>query len=377
MTQAVPSEQGLVAHERAKLKSWLRERLTGDRGRADWRMLIEAGWDRLLALPLDAVLPLPAVEAFVDAHLKPEILAELVRPVVRSALASAIDEMRRDQRPLSRVVPHDAEAALTAMVSRPGFVHADWIRAIFKEAAIEGIVGDTLYRALRDFSTIVPRLVMGMLTKVKIPVIGTAGALGGKVMEEIEKLLEPEIKSFLGTGTKKALERAAEYTTAHLEDPSSVEFRKNIVRFVLSKPPAFHALPLSDSALRDIDAAAVKIARRIAELPETRTEVRAFLGRVAKTQGPRTLRVIVEDLGIHQRPAFDAWAQLTWPMLVEQLREPRITGWLDGLVDELLEKAAAGVPSAPPPPPTFPPGSNWGDALKDDEKLPDVPSKEP
>jgi hypothetical protein len=329
------------------LRAWLKERLGGERGRADWGKLVEAGYDALLGIPLEVLVPAAELDALVDAIVRPEVLVEVVRAWTRHGAPFAVAEMKTQVQPLSRRVPPEAEAALLALVSRPGFVHADWIRALFQEAAIEDMLRDTLYRALRDFSTIVPRLIMNLLPKSRIPMLGSAGVLGTRLMEELERLLEPEIKAFLAGGTKRALERAADYSVQHSDDPSSVELRKNVVRFILGKSPAFHALPLTEPALADIDTATAAIARRIGELDEVKREVKALLGRLRKLHGNKTLGAVLGELGITHRPPLGAWAAVSWPAIARSLEAAPISAWLEGLADEIavaLDRSGPDVP---------------------------------
>lgn len=334
---------------RDPLKIWLQDRLTGDRARQDWRKLVEAAWNRLLTSTVDQVVPLEELVALVDGHLTRERISDLTRPVVREVIPMLIERMRADKHPLSRWVPDTAREGIRRMVSRPGLVHEEWVRAVFRQEAVEALMADALYRGIRDFSTIMPRLILGLLPTSRLPGMGGAGALGKRLLDELEQRIEPEIKAFLTGGTQRALTRAAEFAIKHLDDKSSISLRTNMVDFVLSKSPSFHAEAVPDELIADIEPIVEAVSRKIAEMPESRQIAREVIEAIMARHNNRTVADVLVELGITGRPDFDAWAAATWPSVRTYLGAPEIAGWLDGLVDELLEeqkKAKAKKPRA-------------------------------
>lgn len=324
--------------ERTEIKRWLEERLTGPRGRDDWRRAIEHAWDAWLETRVDLLLPRPELERLIEEAVGTERLAELVHPWASEVLARAVTEMQADRQPIERWVPDVARQKLEAIASRPGMVDPEWIRSMFRERAVEVVLADTLYAAMRDFSTTLPKLLLSLLPTSRFGVLGGAVGLGTKIAEEIERRLEPEIKSFLTVGTKRAMDRAADFTVAHLDDPISREFRKNAVKFALSKSGAFHTRALEPAVLQEVAEVADHIARHVSTRDEAREITRRVLDRVAADFGPLRAKDALERLGITSRPPFDLWAEATWGLVQAAITAPQLKAWIEGLLDELLDE---------------------------------------
>ncbi len=323
--------------ERDALHAWLTERLTSDRAREDYTRLIEAGWDELRGRTVSDVLPRAAVDAWVTAHLTPERLAELVRPVTTVILADVVADLRAEHLALSHWVPPSAATRIEKLVMRPGAVDPEWMRAIFREKAVEAMLADTLTATIRDFSTIIPKLILNFMPKGGA--LGLLGGVGNKVVEEVEKRIEPEIRNFLHSGTKKALDRAASFAIAHADDPLSVEARRNTVRFILGRTSAQHAKPIDDVVVKEIAVIADEIARHVAALPEARARVTAVLDRFYARYGGGTVGAALDAHGLTTRPPLAAIAEASWPAVKAIVAFPAVSVWRNALVDELLAKA--------------------------------------
>jgi hypothetical protein len=201
----------------------------GERPKEEWRQLWEATWDHLLGTPVHDLIDANTAKALADRLVDPALVTELSRPVVANVSQVVIAELRKDERPVARFLPPEAQDKLQEALARPGLVHPDWVLAMFKGEAAEAVLNDALYRALKDFSTLLPRLLVKISPMGRLGMLGSAGALAEKLIVELEKLIEPEIKSFLADSTERVLERAAEFTIAKIDDPASIEFRATFV----------------------------------------------------------------------------------------------------------------------------------------------------
>jgi hypothetical protein len=317
----------------------------GERPKEEWRQLWEATWDHLLMTPVGDLVDASTAKAVADRLVDPELITELARPIVARVAPVVIAELREDQQPVDRLLPPEAQEKLQGALARPGLVHPDWVRAMFRGEAAEAVLNDALYRALKDFSTLLPRLLVKVSPVGRFGILGSAGAFAEKLIVELEKLIEPEIKSFLANSTERILERAAEFTIAKIDDPASIEFRATFVNFMLSKSPSFFLEAANDEMLGDMGAVVEITARHLAETPEMQAGIHGWIDRVMDYSGDKTLGEVLQIEGSGARPPIDALADATWPAFTNVLGSPQARAWMDRLLDELLdeyEKAPAG-----------------------------------
>ncbi|MBW1905994.1 MAG: hypothetical protein JRJ24_11920 [Deltaproteobacteria bacterium] len=216
---------------------------------------------------------------------------------------------------------------------------------MFRGEAAEAVLNDALYRALKDFSTLLPRLLVKVSPVGRFGILGSAGAFAEKLIVELEKLIEPEIKSFLANSTERILERAAEFTIAKIDDPASIEFRATFVNFMLSKSPSFFLEAANDEMLGDMGAVVEITARHLAETPEMQAGIHGWIDRVMDYSVDKTLGEVLQIDGSGVRPPIDALADATWPAFTNVLGSPQARAWMDRLLDELIDeydKAAVG-----------------------------------
>ncbi len=330
-----------MSDKHAPLVDWLVDRLTNEGAAEEWRAHLESSWTALVERPLRVLLPPDEVKALVSVYLTEDRLVEIVRAIAGAGLTASVAEMRKDDQPVGRWVPDVARQRIDATLARPGLVDESWVRTVVAEQAVEDVLSDALYRSLRDFSTIIPRLVLKALPTGRFAKLGGAASLGQKLADEIERIIEPEIKKFISTGSAKALERAADFAVERVDAPSSVELRRHVVAFILSKSPRFHAQSVDEAMLEDLEAVSDAIAREVAKDPETEARVFGFIDQLAEAHGDRPTSEVLSDLGVSTTPSFEELARATWPLISEAVATPDVRVWLGGLVDELLERAGA------------------------------------
>ncbi|MBT8453651.1 MAG: hypothetical protein KJO40_16925 [Deltaproteobacteria bacterium] len=339
LARATVERMGAEPDKRVALKRWLRGRLMDDeRAKQEWRQLLEATWDHLLVTPVRDLIDAATAKTAADQLMNAELVTELARPIAAAVAPVVIQELRQDERPLKRFVPEDAQGKLEGAIARPGLVHPDWVRAMFRGQAAEAVLNDALYRALNDFSTLLPRLMVKVSPMGRLSVLGSAGAIAEKLITDLERRLEPEIKSFLSERSEQILERAAEFAIGKLDDPASIEFRANLVRFVLSKSPAFLVGAADDELLEDIGVVAELSARHVVEMPELRADIHTWIDRAMGYAEGMSLGEALHLEGIELRPPIEALAEATWPAFIAVLGSPQAQVWMDTLLDELIDE---------------------------------------
>lgn len=336
---------GVAADRHGALKRWLQDRLTeGERPREEWRALWEASWDHLLATPVDELLDPKTAKALADELLDPELVTELSRPIVATLSRAVIAELRQDEQPVERFVPSDAQEKLRATLARPGLVHPDWVRAMFRGEAVEAVLNDALYRALKDFSTLLPRLLVKISPMGRFGMLSGAGAFAEKLIDELEKHIEPEIKAFLAESTGSVLERAAEFTISRLDEPASIEFRVNFVRFIMSKSPAFYLEAADETLVDEVGEIVALSARHVVGMPDLREDIHRWIDQAFGYCRDKTLGEVLEIDPTRVRPPIDALADASWPAFRMVVRSPQAQAWMDSLLDELLDEYERTAP---------------------------------
>ena len=284
-----------------------------------------------------------AAKSLAGALIDADLLTEISRPVVSKVAPVVIAELRQDGQAIERFVPEEAREKLQDAIARPGLVHPDWVRAMFRGDAAEAVLNDALYRALKDFSTLLPRLMVKISPVGRFGVLGSAGVFAEKLIEELERRIEPEIKSFLADSSERILERAAEFTIAKIDDPASIEFRSKFVNFVLSKSPAFLLEAADDDLIADMGVVVELSARHVAEMPEIEAAVPLWIDRLMEYADGKTLAEALGLEGLALRPPTDALADATWPAFRALLASPQAQTWMDQIVDELIDEYESGM----------------------------------
>lgn len=328
--------------ERTRARAWLRARLTeGERAREEWRALWASSWEHLLRTPVDTLLDRRSAGDLAERLADSPFLIEALTPLARNVLRASLQSLREDDAPLDHSIPDEARARLRAAAARPGLVHPDWVHATLRGEAVEAVLNDLLYRVLMDFSTLIPRLMTRMSALGRFRLVGGAGAMAERLIREVEKLVEPEVREFLAGSTGRVLESAAEFTIARIDDPAQREFRATFVDFVLSRSPRFLVASVDEPLLEDLDFVVEATLRHLSGTPEARAAAREWAERAIRYGEGKTVAEVLElDAGSAAAPT-DALADATWPAFRSLIDSPYAQRWMDDLVDELLDHLAA------------------------------------
>ena len=325
--------------KRAALKQWLRSRLTeGDRAQDDWHKHWEAAWGALLETQVRELVDRKTVKALIDQLIVPETVAALARPVGVEVAQALIAEMRADKRPVEQSVPKQAQQKLKAALSRPGLVHPDSVRTMLRGEAVQSVFNDVLYTALKDFSTLIPRMLVKHSSSGPFGMLGGAGALVERMMGDIEGLLEPEIRSFISDSSGRVLESAVDLAIDKMGDPSSVGFSAVFIDSVLSKSPAFFLETADDELLREFGAAFELTVLQIAEAAESRNLAHRLTDQFLDSSAEKTVEELFELNDSKRHPPIDALAAATWPVFQALLSSSPVVDRIDNLVEELIDE---------------------------------------
>jgi hypothetical protein len=207
---------------------------------------------------------------------------------------------------------------------------------VFSQRGAEELVADTLYRSLRDFSTIIPRTLANILPGILGRFAKLGSSIVDRVVHEIEGRLEPEIRRYVEAGSRRALERAADFAVRHLDTEVNLEGRVSLLRFWLASSGRELVAPVSDDVLSDLDALGEELGRVWATSPAVTEEIEATLDRVYEDAADESARAAVERLaGEPVDLPFDAWARAAWPAVRAALQTSAIEAWLEQLAAEM------------------------------------------
>jgi hypothetical protein len=330
----------------AALKTWLVQRLTSEEAEKEWAGLLESGFEAMLDAPFERIVPREASMRAVRQLVATPRLVDLVRPGARLVLPLILAWTREDDLPVGRWVPRPAQDRIAKLAARPGWIQDDWIDALYQTRAAEELLADTLYTSLRDFSTIVPRIVQSVMPSPlgKLAKLGgrATGGVTGRVIDEVDRRLEVEIKKFLEKGTRRALDGAAKFTREHIDDPSAADAREQLARFAMERSAIFHTRPLTPAVVKELDEIAEAIAVHVAASEEVEKILEVTTERVFERFEGDSLRAALEQSGIAERPPYAEWAAASWPAATFVLGAPGIDTWLTALCEQIVDQLSGG-----------------------------------
>jgi hypothetical protein len=323
---------------RAEIRHWLHERFQGERAQEDWLSVVKIASRRVLDQPLDALVAKATLETAIDAYWNPAVVDAFCRDILIPSLRSLLRDLRQEDTLIQDCVSSEAAAMVEEIIKSPGFVRAEWIENFFTEKAVEDVLSDSLYRALRDFSTIVPRLVLRNLPSGRFSPLGLAGNLTEKLAAQLEKVIEPEIRSFLGTGSQKAIRRACDFTVEQIDSDASIQMRGNLFRFALGRSFSFHFGGLSDAAIENLLTSVAKQMLESTRNEHSKRFVSDQLCRLYEEHGQKNLGRTLGRWADELTSRSSLFAELTWPALSSIFASSSMQDWMNALLDELLDE---------------------------------------
>lgn len=327
--------------DQERLAEWLAARLAGPTAEEEWTRAVVSATDRALAASVETGLPPEAFNALLDAWLTPERFAGY-GALAMFFVPEGLVEARQLDEPIGTWLGEDTRAALVELVRRPGWVSDGWVREVFAQQVSEDVFYDVLQRGLRDFSTLIPRVLERFLPGGlgRLARLGTRAST--RAFDEVERLLEGEIKGWLERGARRSVDAATQLAIERLDGPAGQTGRENLLRFGLEKSPAQHVDPFDEDVTAAARRVAELVARDLGRYPRGIEAVRNAAQRVYARYGPRPLAELLEDAGLLAEPLpSEAWARATWPAVSSWVRSPESEAFLHSLASDLLTWFAA------------------------------------
>jgi len=328
--------------KKQRFATFLKARLTSPTARTEWRQNLERMYAELLARPLGDALPEATLLHLVDLAKKPEIYSRAVSKIAAAVHADAYPRVIAHEATLGSYVPPAARAKIDALLARPNLVNPKLVREVLAQEAMEDLMKDVLFDALKEFNEKVNPFfadwgIPGIVKKV-MP-IGSGAVLKSldAVRGEFDKRLDPEIKKFLAAFSKKALDRTANLMIDKGDSPKFVELRKAIATWLYAQPIGELTKSADAEAVKLGQEAGVEIAQAVAASPDLATEVTAAIHAFYTKHERQPLEAIRAAYGIDYTPDFDALAEATWPLVERVVASDAVLAWANVVVGEFLE----------------------------------------
>ncbi|MBX3233168.1 MAG: hypothetical protein KIT84_20465 [Labilithrix sp.] len=327
MSDALSLTPQQIAALRSRQIAFLTERLTDERARGDWRRSFEAGYDHLLTLPLEAVLDPKALVAALEEVLTQAAVRGHLAPIVREVHRRTLANLRTDDAKLGDYVPEAARESIDELVARPDLVPEEVIRRVFDDEVVEVIMRDVIYDSLVEFNESVNPFFaewgLPALIKKVMP-IGSGAVLKSMsaVRGEFDKRLEPEMRKYLLVAARKSKGKIADFVVGKSGDPKMVALRRNVARFLYDETVAALTKNVDDDARMELDAAIEAIVEGALQNERVKERLLAELEALVAEHGETTIGAFLERIGVVERPALDALADLTWPFVKLALESP-------------------------------------------------------
>lgn len=344
-----PSAPALDARSLHDLKArhlaFLQARLSSARAEAEWRDNLPALYRDLLATRVGALADAPAIARAVEAAIAGGVVEKVARPVARRALAVTLAELRSEKGKAGARVPAEARQKLDLLAARPKLLPERLLRELVEQEAVDEMMRDVLYDALKEFSEKVNPFVAEWGLPALLKRLGPFGMGKGlaSMREDFDKRLEPEIRKFLKGFSKKSLRHAVQITIEKADEPKSIVLRKHLVAWILDQEIAGMA--------SGADAETVALAQEIvidlvgAELGReaSRARYRAMFEEAVTQRKERTVAEVLAELGIRFEPDFAALAAATWPAVQAALASPTARAWMAALIGEFYDAEIAAL----------------------------------
>ncbi len=331
---------------KARHLAYLEARLVSAEAEAEWKKNLGPVVSDLLSTRVgDLASPTRLADA-ADALFTAEAVERTVRPLARHIVNIVLAELRTEKGTVSARVPAATKKRIDELLERPGLFPDRMVRAMIEEDAIEEVMRDTLYDALKEFSEKVNPFVAEWGLPALLKRLGPFGMGKGldTMRADFEKRLDPEIRKFLLGMSRKSLHKMVELTIAKADEPRFVAVRKTLARWLLEQEIATLA--------RGTDAEMVLLGQEIAlditaaELSRDgfRARRRALIEAALVDRKDRTLREVLAELGVDLVLDEGALAAASFPLVRSAFATPTVRAWLAGIVGEFYdaEIAAAG-----------------------------------
>ena len=299
----------------------------------------------LLTRPLKELLDPAAVGRALDGLRDSQAVRASLIPLVDAAHGRVAAAMRRREEPLGSFLGDEGKKELDALLGEPGLLDPDIVRALAEDPAVEGVLRDVLYDALKQFSDNVNPFfaewgLPGLIDKL-FPFGKGAVAKGlAGVRQDFERRLEPEIRKFIGSFARRALRKLADGSAEHGDAPEHVALRRRLAAVVLARPLRDLVWAPDDPKAQRLGAVVRATMATTAEAAALREELVSELDALVGEHGAASVGELCARLGM---APFDPTpiADAAWPAVRALLGSEVVRAEVEGALRAALAEAFA------------------------------------
>lgn len=324
---------------RDKQLAFFLARVVGEEAEREWRAHVKDGVHTLLETPLGLVVSAEALDHAVCAALRKESFARMIRPISRSIHTETVKALRVEKTKIGGYVPKPAREKIDALLARPKLVQDKLLRQVLEQDAMEETMRDVLFDALKEFNEKVNPFVADWGLPAIMKKLGPFGfgpvskAIDG-VRAEFDKRMEPEMRKFLQTFSRKALTKTGDLMSKNSGSPKFIELRKAVVAWIYEQEIRELLGGVDDEGATLAHGAVLDVIEHSNALDYVQKRRRAELDAFMAAHGKDPVRKVMADYGGVPEIDTDALADATWPALRALLASEPVRAHFGKLLDE-------------------------------------------
>ena len=317
-------------------------RLVSERAEVEWEVHVRDAIATLLDAKVAAALAPDALLAAIEAATTTESFARMIGPISKAINAELLADMRARASRVGDYVPATARATIDQLLERPGLMQEALIRRILEQEAMEETMRDVLFDALKEFNERVNPFVAdwglpGIMKKLGPFGFGPLAKSVENLRAEFDRRLEPEMRKFLQTFSRKALTRTGDLLTKNSDSPNFISLRKSIVSWVYEQQVRQLLAGVDEPTSTLAQQAMLEIAEHTAGLASVRVDRRRAITAFVSSHGDQTLRELLASFGAEAALDSQAIAAATWPAVRAVLGSEAVRAWIDAVLGEFWE----------------------------------------
>jgi len=148
----------------------------------------------------------------------------------------------------------------------------------------------------------------------------------------------------LASGSQKAIRRACDFTIEQADSETSIQMRRNLIRFAAERSLSFHFSVLNKRDFEALLVENVNYLHKIHENPRLNNFISQGISKLYQSNQSSSVADLLGAFTLELGQYIDVFSDLSWPILKNTLDSEEIQTWLDGLVDELLDQYEGSNP---------------------------------